>query len=143
MKKILFAILAIATLSIVFPSCGKYEEGPKISLASKKSRLQGDWKIKKYMINDVDQTAGYLLIVGNSSVIGIEKDGKYSWTFTGGTAAGTWALGEDKDDVTFTPTSGSTTTNTYRILRLKSKELWWKQTQSNGDVWEYQFEPAD
>lgn len=43
-------LLAIAfAISVVFISCGKYEEGPSISLRTKKARLTGVWEISKQM----------------------------------------------------------------------------------------------
>jgi hypothetical protein len=141
MKKLLFAIFATAIISTIF-SCGKYEDGPKISFASKKSRLCGDWKIEKVTYNGTDITDTIKAIVGANYVMDIEKDGKYkqSGSFT---VEGTWKMGEDKDDVTLTPTTSGFSEKTYRILRLKSKELWWKETKSNGDVEETHFVPAD
>ena len=136
MKKLLFAIFTIATLSIAFSSCKKYEEGPTISLASKKSRLCGDWKLEQYLYNGTDQTALIAAVVGSNFVWGIEKDGTY--TQAGNFSdAGTWKLGEDKDDVTFTSNATGATADTYRILKLKIKALWFKQTQANGDVAEF------
>jgi hypothetical protein len=143
MKKLLFAIFIMATMTLTFSSCGKYEDGPKISFASKKSRLAGDWKVEKFLYNESDQTAAYFFFNGTNATMDIEKDGKYKLIASWGTENGTWKLGEDKDDVTFTPDNSGNSANTYRILRLKSKELWWKQTQSNGDVEETHFVPAD
>jgi hypothetical protein len=132
-SKIVLALIIIT--STLVSSCGKYEEGPKFSLASKKSRLEGEWKLEKYMVNDADQTAAIQMIIGANFTWEIEKDGKY--TQTGTTSdSGTWTLGEDKDDIMFTSSAPGSTVDTYRILRLKSKEFWMKQTQSNGDVYE-------
>ncbi len=44
MNKIIYSVLAI---SIVFSSC-KYEEGPGISLRTKRDRVSNEWKISKY-----------------------------------------------------------------------------------------------
>jgi hypothetical protein len=141
-KSILFIALISSTL---FSACGKYEDGPKFSLASKKSRLAGDWKIEKFLFNSSDQTATYLASVGNDFKMDIEKSGSYKITGSPMVAdEGSWKLGEDKDDITFNSSIyTSSSADTYRILRLKSKELWWKQTQPNGDVWETHFVPAD
>jgi hypothetical protein len=138
MKKLLFAIFATALISLTFSSCGKYEDGPKFSLASKKSRLEGEWKIEKALHNEADVTQSYTSLLGANFTWEIEKDGKY--TQTGNFAdSGTWTLGEDKDDITFLSSASGSTAETYRILRLTSKELWMKQTQSNGDVDEFQL----
>jgi Lipocalin-like domain len=136
MKKLLFAFFTTAMLSLTFSSCGKYEDGPKLSLASKKSRLSGEWKLEKALHNEIDITS---FLAPTYGTMKIEKDGKYTMTHSGLADTGTWKLGEDKDDITFTDDGPGAVPATYRILRLKSKELWWKQTQANGDVDEFHF----
>ncbi len=137
-----FAITLICFLAITLPSCNKYVDGPKLSLRSKKARLCGDWKLEFYSYNDADQTAALQALLGANFKYDIEKDGKY--TVQGNfSTTGTWELGEDGDDVMFQSSASGATLDTYRILRLKNKELWWKQTQSNGDVVEMHFVPAD
>lgn len=49
-KVLLFGVIALAF------ACGKYEEGPKFSLESKKSRLVGEWKVTSITKNGVDQS---------------------------------------------------------------------------------------
>jgi hypothetical protein len=130
-----FALLCIAFIT----SCNKYEDGPKISLLTKKSRLANDWVIESATKtttsgSSTDITSGF-----NGQVLTIEKDEKYSWTTSLGTDSGTWSLGEDKDDIRFLSSASGSTEVSYRILRLKSKELWWKYTDTNGDVYEMHF----
>lgn len=118
---------------LVLSSCNKYEDGPKLSLRSKKARLANDWTMEKYLVNDVDSTS-YYSAGFNNAVLTIEKDEKYSFTNAAGTVSGTWELGEDKDDIRMqqtAPTVGSGE-DSYRILRLKEKELWLRHTESNG-----------
>lgn len=136
MKKfIVAALIAFAGISVTFSSCNKYEDGPKLSLLTKKARLCNDWVIDKYLVNGHDETDATDMTNSAQSTFGsdfvwsIKKDETYSSTGNFPTT-GTWKLGEDKDDVTFTPNSGSA--STYRILRLKSKELRLRETNSNG-----------
>lgn len=134
MKKfILGSFIAAVVIVFSFSSCGKYEDGPAFSLLTKKSRLCGDWVLDKYMVNDVDQTANFQAVFGTNYVWDIEKDGAYH---VHGSVSddGTWELGEDKDDVRFKSSQANSSEVSYRILRLKSKELWLKHTESNGDV---------
>ncbi|HET7819657.1 MAG TPA: hypothetical protein VFL70_10155 [Bacteroidia bacterium] len=51
-SKIIFVAVLIS--STLFTSCGKYEEGPKISFASKKGRLTRKWVLEKF----IDGTTG-------------------------------------------------------------------------------------
>ncbi len=43
MRKISVIFMIIAGLAILFGSCGKYEDGPSISLRTKTARLTGEW----------------------------------------------------------------------------------------------------
>lgn len=133
-KSFLAGLLVLASVAFVMPSCKKYEDGPTVSLLTKKSRLCGEWVIDKYYVNDVDQTSLYMTLVGNNFVWEIEKDGTYKQSGNG-TDNGTWELGEDKDDVRFQSSAANSTEVSYRILRLKSKELWLKYTAPNGDIY--------
>jgi len=127
MKKFIFSgVIALIATAVV--SCGKYEEGPAFSLLTKKMRLTGDWTLENYTSDGQDIT-NFVQAAWGSAEWQIEKDGNYH--ITGNVNEnGTWELGEDKDDVFFTPTNGSR--DTYRILRLKDTELWLRYTNSNG-----------
>lgn len=129
-------------IALVATACGKYEDGPAFSLLSKKSRLSGEWVVEKVEYNGADSTAAYVNAVGANYVLEIEKDGVYR---TEGPAPdkGTWDLGEDKDDVRFLSDTEGSTEESYRILRLKKKELWMKQTQANGDLIEIHYKAKD
>jgi len=133
MKKFIIAgLIAVTGIAFTATSCGKYEDGPKLSLLTKKSRLANEWVLESYEANGSDQTSTMQAFLGNDYVWTIEKDGGYTQVSStnGINVSGTWEMGEDKDDVTFRPSSGSSTT--FRILRLKSKELWLRYTNSNG-----------
>lgn len=127
-KTVIIAFLAIT----IIPSCKKYQDGPAFSLLTKKARICGDWSIESVSYNGVDQTAAYQLIVGANFTLDIEKDGKYkiAGNFPDD---GAWKFGEDKDDVYFTSSKAGSSEQAYRILRLKSKELWLRSTAANGD----------
>ncbi|MDI1354736.1 MAG: hypothetical protein PSX36_07450 [bacterium] len=134
MKKLLIVLCALAFISAsFFTSCKKYEDGPAISLRTKKARLQGDWQLESFSINEVDQTAAATTQYGSNFTWDIEKDGGYKMTGTY-TDDGTWKFGEDKDDVYFQSSKTGAGEQAYRILRLANKELWLKQVQANGDV---------
>lgn len=112
MKKITRILALALTVAIIAPSCGKYEDGPGISLRTKKARMAGDWKLASLNLNEVDtdasgdvdnttstSTDGSTLTVTKVSTSGststtttstgtitmtlkIEKDGSYTSTTT-------------------------------------------------------------
>ena len=131
MKTILKFSLLFALLFTIPTACNKYVDGPKISLLTKKSRLANSWKIQAVTVNEVDVTA--LFTAGNSGYV-LEIDKNETYKITGAfTDSGTWSLGEDKDDIYFKSSTPPSAEQSNRILRLKSKELWLRQTAPNGD----------
>lgn len=123
MSKILVAVIAIAFVAV---SCGKYEEGPKLSLASKTSRLVNIWKLDAAFLNGTEQT---LTDDDKDDYMEYKKDGGLTITWVSGTSSmsfdGTWEFSDDKTQIITSFTMGSTTSkDTTTILRLKSGELW-------------------
>lgn len=122
-SKSLVLLMAVVLLAGV-TGCGKYEDGPAFSLASKNSRLVGDYKVMKY--NGTDMSDYYmtfnsdqsykLKMVINSVDLGFE---------------GIWALQDSKEVIAITVQDE---TNLYTITRLTGDELWLKD--KDGKVWE-------
>ncbi|HCQ29452.1 MAG TPA: hypothetical protein DIU39_04135 [Flavobacteriales bacterium] len=145
MKKILSIALVALIGATALTGCGKYPDGPKISLASKKSRLVNKWKIDEKFENGVSQTIDP---DEKDDYIEFKKDGSVVYTAVSGstttTMEGTWEFDSKKENllVTFSYTllgQTITSTTTSKILRLKSKELWLEETDDNGDVDEYHY----
>lgn len=141
MKKLfIISIVAIFALS----SCGKYDEGPAFSLASKKSRVVNTWKLDKEFVNGNEQT---LTADDKDDYTEFTKDGKVKVTWVSGsqstTIEGTWEFDDSKEHLvtkfTFTYLGQSTTSTTsYKILRLKSNEMWLEE-QDGGDTFKYYY----
>ena len=73
MKTILkIRFVSIIAASAIIYSCGKYDDGPKLSLASKKGRFAGTWKVDKYLRDGVDKTSDYRTLISNES-FSVEK----------------------------------------------------------------------
>lgn len=132
--KILFS-LAIAGL-FVLAACSKYEEGPKLSLRSKKARLAGDWKLVESSLNGtVQQITGYTVNLS------IKKDGNYTYAYSSaaGTIStnGTWEFTDDKTGLISKPSTGGS--DTVTITKLKNKELWFKEVSGvNTQITKYE-----
>lgn len=138
MKKFIRPALVMLTLAALVVSCGKYEEGPAFSLLTKKARLSGEWVVEEAEYNGVNVTSEFVAGVGANFVLEIEKDGEYR-TEGPNPDKGSWELGEDKDDIFFLSDAEGSTEVSYRILRLKNKELWLKHTETNGDIIEVKY----
>ncbi|MEO6239808.1 MAG: hypothetical protein ABIQ40_00665 [Bacteroidia bacterium] len=123
-----FTIASIAT------QCKKYEEGPRLSLHSKKARIANSWKYEQVTHNGTDITASYANCFWE-----LKKDGNYINTQGTSTYAGTWQFASDKEDIILTPAS-SGYSSTWHIIRLTNDELW-VTVHLTTSSYEYHFIP--
>ncbi|MBN2729372.1 MAG: lipocalin family protein [Bacteroidales bacterium] len=126
--KVFTKFMAFALISVfIMSSCGKYEDGPAISLLPKTMRLQKQWKLDERYVDGVAQT---LTTDDKDDYFEFKKDGVYDYTTVIGSASvvtqtGTWALINSKETIEVSALIGTISYNTeYTILRLTSKELW-------------------
>lgn len=138
MKNIFKIVPGLMLAVVLLSACNKYEDGPKFSLMTKKARLCGEWVIEEYTIDGADHTSDFKAMMG-AFVLEIEKDGKYR-TEGNFPDSGTWDLGEDKDDIFLDSNEEGSDEVSYRITRLKNKELWIKHSDSDGTVHMYHYE---
>ena len=123
--------LISAVLIFNFSSC-KYEDGPKISLKSKKARLVGEWEAVTFGDEDLDEL---------SVEMEFEKDGDfridftyeyygYSYTYK---MKGEWSWEDNKEtiDIDFEDDNIE-----LAIKRLTNKEFW--AEDSYDDEWEFE-----
>lgn len=129
--------MSLAVLAFLFVGCKKYEDGPTISLSSKKSRVVNVWEVEKVMDNGIDVTQAYLAFFPGFS-IEMKKDNTYIITYTGSSNAttGTWDFDSNKENLITTPTGG--TAQTAKINRLTGKELWVTETDGS-DITEIHY----
>jgi hypothetical protein len=120
-KKLVVVNLLIA-FALSFVSCGKYEDGPGLSLRTKKARLAGTWKAEKVFVNnELSQTA-----TEEEPRIEFTRDDIYRIDLDSAWVEGTWKFNDDKSKVIGTyaiPFVGEFN-NSYRILRLTNDEFW-------------------
>lgn len=135
MKTFKILSLGLLVMTFVLGSCSKYEEGPALSLRTKKARLAGEWKVDKYITSEGEEVNGNddgtIEFTKENTVI--VKSGNFS-------QEGTWEFVKDKEylQIEFTYTSGGITvteTDESKILRLKNDELWLED--EDGDQTHY------
>jgi hypothetical protein len=140
MKKlsILFAAFAVVFLA----SCGKYEDGPGLSLRSKTSRLAGTWTVTEAFQGSTNITSS--ITNGGSVELTFNNDGAYSYTYdfvvfgipTNGTVTGTWAFSDDKSQIVV---SNGGQSDSSKILRLTNSELWLEESDGSGGTYEVHY----
>lgn len=130
-----YLILVLSVVLIGFQGC-KYEDGPAMSCASKKSRVANVWKPDKVFNDGVEQE---LSVLGNYT-LELTKDGLAVFTTLGDphipALDGTWTFGDKKETIEITYSSGSLDPDDvpaiYTILRLKQEELWLERNYHPG-----------
>lgn len=137
----------IILLSFAFTSC-KYEEGPFISLRTKKARLVGNWKLGEWYINDIfreKSTYNEQLILkddgtGVFSSMTISDNGDTLNL----TASVNWDFIDSKEKVELNLNFGNNSFKNeieWKILKLKHKELWLTTDEVTGENWEKHWIP--
>jgi hypothetical protein len=151
MKKITQLSILLIITSLIFNSCSKFEEGPAISLRSKKARLENTWEIEKIIdskgntatISDIFDTDSISEIIGFdieiiSQKFTFTKDGDVEHILeiklngapvtTEISMTGTWEF-IDETGLKITMDANTTagipsSVEEYNILKLANKELW-------------------
>lgn len=125
------AVAVVVTFVWAVSSC-KYDDGPKISLASKKSRAANVWKIEKSFTNGTENPCDqacknerdkFIIVItkdGNVMVKGLLFDQLYD-------SFGEWQFNSDKTKIGIKMECQAEFLY-YKILRLKSEELWTEYT---------------
>ncbi len=114
-------------------ACNKYEDGPKISLRSKKERVANTWVIEKAIRNGNDVTDEYTIYTLTTSKDG---DAKLNAAVTGSftyTTDGTWEFNSNKENLIF-DYENNNADNTYQILKLKEDELWIREVGGEDEL---------
>lgn len=126
-------LLAIAfAISVVFISCGKYEEGPSISLRTKKARLTGVWEISKQMYNGREVS---LTAEDKELTFEFKKDESFEMSMPPYKITGTWAFSSDKAKLIIEVSLfGQTEKTELTILRLTNKELFVEEKEDNDVI---------
>lgn len=142
MKKITaFTVAALMIGGFTFTSCKKYEEGPSLTVLSKKARIAGIWEVEAYLVDGVDKTSDYRAFITGETLEFI-KEGTYTTTTNtvlgNDTDAGTWELINDKADLKMLSNDAGSTPDTMAIVKLKSKEMWVK-SKSGTPVYEVHY----
>jgi hypothetical protein len=133
MKKLLpLLLLSSALLLGGLSSCSKYEDGPSLSLLSKKARVTGKWNVKSI--------GSYILTPNEYSFeMAFEKNGDAVFTqiepnWGSDSYLGTWAFASDKEELMLNIDGDLMV---YEIKRLTNKEMWLDDDPSSleGDIW--------
>lgn len=128
MRKLLLILAVVAAL----PSCTKYDEGPFMSLRTKRQRIIKDWKAVVAETENGDVTS-YMDIFWN-----FDESGTHLRGFEHGSGdqvlgmKGIWFLNSDKTRIVVEwGDNYGGQTESFTILKLFDKEMWLKDKDNN------------
>ena len=151
-------VISYILLVFIFCGCGKYKDGPDMSLRSKKSRLMGDWKSNEYIVDDTLYSPSIYM------VLGIKDQEKFTMTIYFNNVdpeyrivnVGSWYFSEDKSKVELSTENSSIivadnsltgpnqgTVFYFTIKRLTKNELWATSVDGYGHLGEFKFEKRE
>lgn len=132
MKNHLNTLVVVASLAfcIVFTACQTYEDGPALSLRSKKERVSNKWRPAIVSRNDLDETDEY-----GQYTLDFDEAGAFHWLrqkVDGDTTdiQGTWSLSSANRQIKLSYLVAKDTINFKErllymdIQRLKEDEMW-------------------
>ncbi|WP_306639859.1 lipocalin family protein [Sanyastnella coralliicola] len=142
--KTIVRTITLMSLAAAFAltSCGKYEDGPGISLRSKKARLVGEWQLEELEIEGTDYTADV-----NRWEWEFKDDEEFRYSlqiegFDTYAPQGEWSFSNNKEEVELTFDDGDRVD--LEIKRLTNSELWFEFTETYDDgsteLWELKLE---
>jgi hypothetical protein len=142
-------VLALV-LPLLITACKKYDDGPGLSLRSKKERVANTWTIDKYFLNGVDAT--HQLVISSYQET-YSKSGELNRSYIDSdgdliTQAGTWEFNTKKEkldisgvgSIELTEANSTVSSKYVEILRLKEKEFWY-QYENGGATHEFHMVP--
>lgn len=133
MKKIAIIMALILGVST---GCKKYEEGPVISLRTKKARVANTWKIEKAFNDGQDVTSSYdqyelyMSKDGDAKLVAIYAYGDFTGEFE---TDGTWKF-EDSKETLVLDYEDDDADEKYQILKLKENELWLREEGQDTEL---------
>jgi hypothetical protein len=123
----------VASIAMAFAlsGCGKYDDGPTISLRSRNARIVNTWKIDKVMLDGMPMTTAEIAMdEGGADITNtFTKNGDYSYSFTNDMGVvqsgnGKWEFVNSDNDIKIFGVDGIES-ETSTILRLTNDELWY------------------
>ncbi len=119
-------LLVVGTLiAASSTNCGKYDDGPRLSIRTKKARIANIWQFDKVIASNGSTVTSLY----DGMTVEFTKDGKYIEEQQSYSTTGTWELADDKEKIKITYDNSSSSPNVLTIRRLTNKEFWFE----NGD----------
>ncbi len=134
MKKLRILSMALLAVTFVLGSCSKYEEGPALSLRTKKARLTGQWKIEKYVDADGEESEPNQL---DANIVTEFTEDNSVFVYLDGDEVGdgTWEFTDSKEGVIMDVSIFGlpSEAENSRIIKLRNDEVWMTQEEDYNE----------
>lgn len=136
MRSIKYLVPVGALLLLVLTGCKKYDEGPAISLKSKKARVANTWIIDKAYSKGVDVTKDYdefilkTTVDGDATLAALYSIGAFSFEYE---TNGTWQFENNKENIAF-DYKNDAADKTYQILKLEIDNMWLREKGGEDEL---------
>jgi hypothetical protein len=121
-------------------SCRKYEEGPNISLRTKKARVTNNWRVESAEVNGIEQSQDpfwtkqkhYFRRNGDYTVTIVDPN-----TLQAENINGSWKLYDGDRKIALTlkrANAGQDSVVDYNILKLYNKQMWIRRTDNSVEL---------
>ena len=146
MNKIASILFFAFVIVVGISSCRKYEEGPNISLRTKKARITNNWRYESAEVNGMEVSSDPFYAKQKHYFY---RDGKYIQTIIDPVSLearnlqGSWLLYDNDKKIAITvkiPPAYLDSTSNYSILKLYEKQMWLRTTDNSR---EYHFTPFE
>jgi|LakMenEpi03Aug12_release.lakeMendotaPanAssembly.Ray.scaffolds.fasta_scaffold46158_5 hypothetical protein len=140
MKKLLTFLFILSVGVIFFTACRKYEEGPNISLRTKKARVTNNWRVESAEVNGVERSQEpywtkqkhYFRRNGDYVVTVIDPN-----TLEATNLNGSWKLYDNDRKIALTlrrANAGQDSVSDYNVLKLFNKQMWLRRTDNSVEL---------
>jgi len=135
-------ILLFFLVVFCITDCKKYPEGPRISLRTKKIRIQGVWYTELFLVNGEDSTANYIIPYVNCGCYNIGPKGYSIYKIGSQGRDGSWDFSNNKNNIVFYNNNGQGLPPLFVgdkvewvIQRLTDKQFWLKRNDNNKEYY--------
>lgn len=146
MKNIIQVLVLLFIVAGSLNACRKYEEGPNVSLRSKKARVTNNWRIESAQLEGTEVSLDPLWAKQKHYMY---KDGKYVITIVdpitleARNLVGTWVLYDHDTKIALTTKNFSgniDSVNEFNILKLYNEQFWIRKVDHSLELHFVPFE---
>ncbi len=131
--KRLLTLFTVISFVLSLTACKKYEDGPRLSISTKKARITNQWLLVEKIKSRTKINVNFF----DEQILDLKRDHSFIYSEGSAAAVGEWEFGSDKESLVLSVFLGNAIR--FKILRLTRNELW-LQEDDGYDVYDYYYE---